>query len=77
MAQHIAIHHDRAVAGGEYSERVRPYDPRSVFDGEVFQNKIVRLIHVDDRAADAVRSIAEVGVELREFDLRPGPAFTS
>ena len=45
VAQHVAVHDDRAIASAGNRERVCERGVRRVFYGQIFQNKIVRVIN--------------------------------
>ena len=46
VAQHVAVHDDRAIASAGNRERVCERGVRRVFYGEIFQNKIVCVIQI-------------------------------
>ncbi len=54
VAQHIAIHDHRVVAAAVNRERVREHVTRRVFHGEIFQDKIVGSIQINDRPPQVV-----------------------
>jgi len=70
VAQHVAIHDHSAVASAASCERMCERGVRCVFYGEIFQNKIVCVIQIDDRPPQLVGMRDKIVFYLRKLNAR-------